>query len=412
MVVLAAAVALATAASAAAFSASAVLAKEITGSDGLAGIAAAGLTVGAAVGAVPLARMMNRSGRRPGMRLALWFSALGGLMVAAAAVAELYPVVVLGTITIGISNAVALAARFAAADLAEPSARGRAIGIVIWTATVGAVLGPIVALAGAEPLAVSAGLPEFVGIYLFTAAILVAAALVVEFGLRPDPLLLARERGGITEPPARGSVADGWRSISGARRVLIGTVTMVTAHVVMVSIMTVTPLHIGDGTKGLEIIGYVISVHIIGMYGFSPVMGWLTDRVGPSPVIIAGGVILLAAAELAASSDPGDRPLIFIALFLLGLGWSAELVAGSSLITGELPLGHRVGAQGVADLAMNTFGATAGIGAGFVLGWQSFALLGHVGAVLAAAVILAGFVLGRRPRPRHAEAVEGVLRAS
>lgn len=408
--VLGIAVALATAASAAAFSASAVLAEDITGSEGLAGIAAAGLTVGAALGAVPLARVMSRWGRRPGLGLGLWVAAGGGLIVAGAAAADLYPAVVIGTVTIGVGNAVALAARFAAADLAAPRARGRAIGVVIWAATVGAVLGPILATSIADPAATSLGAPEYVGTYLFSAAVLAAGAVVIGRSLRPDPLLLSRGMNGSPVIDGEGPAASGWSALRASAGATLATGGLVAAHVVMVGIMTVTPLHLSHGQNGLRIIGFVISVHILGMYAFSPVMGWLTDRLGAPVVIITGGVLLLTAAELAAATGPDERPQIFLALFLLGLGWSAELVAASSVIAVQVPLSGRVAAQGIADLLMNGFGAAAGIAAGFLLGSQGFDVLGHAGAVLAALVIVAGAASLRRPPSRDLRPATATVR--
>lgn len=403
--VLGIAVALATAASAAAFTASAVLADDITGSAGLAGIASAGLTVGAALAAVPLARLMSARGRRPGLTAGLWVAALGALIVAGAAAADLYVVVVIGTVAIGVGNAVALAARFAAADLAEASVRGRAIGVVIWSATAGAVLGPIIATSLADPVAEALGAAEYVGTYLFSALVLALGAVVVARSLRPDPLLLAGEA---VPTRAQASLAAGWRAIRGSSRVTIATGGLVAAHTVMVGIMTVTPLHLSDGHNGLRIIGFVISVHILGMYAFSPVMGWLTDRLGAPAVIIGGGVLLVVASELAAVAGPNERPEIFIALFLLGLGWSAELVAASSVITNHVALGEKVAAQGVADLLMNSFGAASGIAAGFLLGSQGFDTLGHAGAVLATGVIVAGVATLRFP-PRTRREPSGAL---
>jgi MFS family permease len=390
--VLGASVALATAGSAAAFAAAAVLGEEITGSDALGGLAAAGLTIGTAAGAIPLARAMSARGRRPGFHVGLLVAGGGAALVMMGALVELYLLVLPGMLLVGVGNAVALAARFAAADLAAPGRRARAIGIVVWAATIGAVLGPTAGLSGAGPVAELIGLPRLAGVYVFVGVALVLAAQVVNRFLRPDPLLLARHGDDAPTVAATPSVAAGWRGITGAPLARLGAGALITAHVVMIAIMTVTPLHLRDGGGGLTLIGLVISVHILGMYAFSPVVGWLADRIGALPVITTGGLFLVLAGELSATSAPDERTQIFVALFLLGIGWNFQLVAGSSLITAHVSSGLRVAAQGFADLAMNAGGAAAGVGAGVVLGLLGFGVLGHVGAVLGALVAVAGIL--------------------
>jgi len=390
--VLSVSVALTTAAAAAAFAAAAVLGEDLTGSEVLGSLAAAGLTIGTAAGAVPLARAMDARGRGPGFRVGLLVAGGGGALVMLSAIVELYPLLLAGALLIGVGNAVALAARFAAADLAAPGQRGRAIGYVVWAATLGAVLGPAAGLGGGGFVAELVGLPRLAGVYAFVAISLVFAAQVVNRFLHPDPLLLARKRSGLGADPKGASIREGLSGILAAPLAQIGAGALVVAHVVMIAIMTVTPLHLHDGEGGLTIIGLVISIHILGMYALSPVVGWLSDRVGALPVIVAGGIILITAAEIAAASAPQDHAKIFGGLFLLGLGWNFELVASSSIITTAVMPERRVAAQGLTDLVMNAFGAAAGIGAGFVIGLQGFDVLGHIGAAIAFTIVLAGLV--------------------
>ena len=399
--VLAVGVALSTAGAAAAFAAAAVLGEELTGSEVLGSLAAAGLTIGTAIGAVPLARVMDARGRRVGFRIGLRIAAAGGVLVMISALVELYPPLLAGTLLVGVGNAVALAARFAAADLAPPQLRGRAIGFVVWAATFGAVLGPAAGLAGGGFLAEALGLPRQAGVYAFVAIALLLAAEAAERFLRPDPLLLARELDGRGAGDVRATIGDGLRAIAAAPAARIGVCALVAAHVVMIGIMTVTPLHLHDGGGGLTLIGFVISVHILGMYALSPLAGRLTDRLGAVPMVLAGGVVLIVAAEMAAASDPHDHGRIFGALFLLGLGWNFELVASSAILSTAIAPAQRVAAQGVTDLTMNACGAAAGIGAGFVIGLKSFAALGHIGAAVAVILVVAAAaaaVLARGPR--------------
>lgn len=400
MAVLAVSVALATAGAAAAFSASAVLAKDLTGSDALGGLAAACLTLGTAATAIPLARIMSRSGRRPGLRAGLAVAAAGALAAMLAVVVESYVVLVGGMLAIGAGAAAALAARFAAADLADPAKRARAIGLVVWASTFGAVLGPTIGLGGAGLIANAIGGSRIAGVYLFAAACFGLAALVIERQLRPDPLIVAGAGRTAADLAVESSLRRGVAAIRSSPGARLGVMAMILGHVVMVGVMTVTPLHMADGGQSLTVIGLVISFHILGMYAFSPVVGWLVDRVGPHLPIAIGGGFLVVGAEMAARTDSHERAPIFLALFLIGIGWCFELVAGSSLLTGSVAAAQRVTAQGVADLAMNALGAAAGIGAGITIALRDFGALGHGAAFAALAVLLAGAVAligNRRP---------------
>ena len=101
----------------------------------------------------------------------------------------------------------------------------------------------------------------------------------------------------------------------------------------MVGVMVMTPLHMEHGGSGLEVIGVVISVHVLGMFAFSPLVGLLADRVGRPPVLGAGGAVLLVALLLCASAPTGMSWQVTAGLFLLGLGWSFCTVSASTLLS-------------------------------------------------------------------------------
>lgn len=383
------------------FAAAAVLAEEITGSDTLAGVAAASLSTGGALATVPIARLMARRGRRPGLRVGWALGAAGAGFAALAAVLDLYPLLVLGMLGVGAGQATNLAARYAAADLAPAGHQARAIGILVWATTVGSVLGPTIALGPAGDVAEVLGLPELAGPYLLAVGCFALSTVLVDRFLRPDPLAVIGGLGDEVErrPPLRSSFATLWR-LPAAR---LAVFAMGVGHAVMVGVMTMTPLHMKDGDHELRIIGFVISVHILGMYAFSPVVGWLVDRVGPHAMIAAGGVVLFVGAELASHTDPEDRAGVFTGLFLIGLGWSFGLIAGSALLTASVPLDHRVAVQGVADLVMVGAGATAGLSAGAIVEWTSYHSLSHWAGVTALSLVAAGGVAYfARPRTRLA----------
>lgn len=165
-------------------------------------------------------------------------------------------------------------------------------------------------------------------------------------------------------------------------RVRIGLVALVAGQVVMITIMTMTPVHLTEAGHGLGVIGLVLSGHTLGMFAFSPISGRLADRAGPLPIILAG-FSLLAVASLLAASAPVEGGIVLVgALFLLGLGWNLNFVAGSALLTRGVPSGVRIRAQGATDALIWTSGAAASALAGVVLELTDYGVLSLAGAAL------------------------------
>ena len=379
-----------------AFSLVAVLAEEITGSETLSGIAAAGMTTGAALTAVPLAKLMARSGRRVGLRWGYLLALAGALLMLVATVVDVYPLVVIGMLGVGTGSACGLAARFAVVDLAAPADRARTIGLLVGATTAGAVVGPTLATGPATAVATAVGLEELAGPFLFAAVAFALATLIMDRGLHPDPLLVARRLGGGAEPTrGRGSLVLSFGLIARLPPARLATAAMMVGQGVMVSTMVMTPLHMTDGDQSLRVIGFVISTHIVGMYALAPLVGWATGRIGPTPMIVAGGVISFLGAEISAHTPPEVAWGMFVGMFGVGLGWNCCLVAGTALFTAAIAAEDRVPVQGAADLLMSASGGIGGIAGGAVVAWQDFQFLSHYsglfGAVLAGAATLAYF---------------------
>ena len=388
-----------TAAMASSFSAAAVLGKEITGSETLAGLAVASMQVGSVFATVPLARRMARLGRRRGMVAGWSIGAVGAALAFVAAVADFYPLLVVGILGVGAGNATNFAARFAAADLAPEDRRARAIGMLVWAATIGAALGPTIALGPAADLARFTGLPELAGPYLLGTALFIIGLSATQLWLRPDPLEVLGTIGADPVRPASPMVVG--RRIATVPAARLAVIAMLTGQAVMVGVMTMTPLHMENGDHQLRVIGWVISVHVIGMYAFSPIVGWLVDRMGPHLLIGLGGVILCIGAETAAHTSAEDSLGMFVGLMLVGLGWSFGLIAGSAMLTGAFPVDQRVEVQGGADFIMTTSGAVAGLGAGAAVEAVGFHLLSHwagLSALLLVAAAAAAWYTARQER--------------
>jgi MFS family permease len=378
-----------------------LLAFELSGSAALAGLAASASAFGAGIGAALIGASSAR-GRRPGLVAGYLVGLSGAVLAVLAAVVASFPLMVGATLLFGASNASKLQARYAATDLATAERRGSDLSMVVWATTVGAVLGPNLigpGVAAADLL----GVPELAGPYLLSAAGFAAAAAVLAIGLRPDPLLVARshaadadaaaaavavgamERGlvvpAVVPPTAsgrasgRGALAEGLHAVASDRSARAAIAALASAQAVMVGVMVMTPVHMGDHGAAIRVIGLTISLHILGMYAFSPVFGRLVDRLGSRMVLGLGFGQLAAAVALSTLSDPYGGSGFLLGLLLLGTGWSAALIASSALLTEVLPLESRAPAQGLSDLATNLAGGAAGALSGVLMTLLGFPLM-------------------------------------
>src|SRR6187402_2454554 len=350
-----------------------VLAAEVSGDEAFAGLATAAITLGTAAFAVPLASFARRRGRRPALAGGMAGALVGVLLVVLAAAVGSFPLLL------------------AAFDLATDATRGRDLSLVVWATTIGAVLGPNLTGPG-EILGQAVGMPPLTGPYLFTIVAQLLAVALYLIWLRPDPLLLAQRvtKHAATSGTARIAKPD---QPTVARYAIFA---LAASHAVMVSIMAMTPVHLLHHGASLTVIGFTISLHVLGMFAFSPVFGILADRVGRVPTILLGQVIL-AAALVTASFGQESTFTVTVALFLLGLGWSATNVAGSTLLTEASAEGQRTRRQGLSDLTMSLVAAIGAILAGVVLAWIGYGGLALVvGVAVIGTVALAPF--GRGPR--------------
>jgi MFS family permease len=364
-----------------------LLAQQVAGSDAAAGLGQTAGVLGAAVLAVPLARLSDRAGRRAGLAAGYAVAVGGALLTVLAAALSSLTMLLVGLFAFGAATACGLQARYAAADLAVPERRSRDLSLVVWATTVGSVLGPNLAGPGAD-LGRAAGLPELGGGFAVSAVVFAVVAAVLLVGLRPDPLLLSRRlRGPVAAAPrpgrTRAVLTAVWASPGGR----LGLVAVVVSHAVMVGVMVMTPVHMGhagghdDGTT-LRLIGLVISVHVAGMYLFSPLVGVFADRVGRRATVALGGLLLLAAAAIAGTAPPEAAGRLGAGLLLLGLGWSCGLIAGSTLVTESVSAEMRPAAQGGTDLLMGLGAAVAGAVGGPLLAAGGFGLVAGVSAAL------------------------------
>ena len=382
----------------------ALLAEQVSGSARWAGLGGTLQILGAAVIAIPMSRLMAARGRRPGLALGYVLAAVGAVGLITAGLIGSFALLLVSSVLFGGATASNSQSRYAAADLALPAHRARDLSIVVWATTVGSVLGPNL-VGPSAPLARALGLPTLTGPYVFSLIGLLLTLGVVSLRLRPDPLLEARRRRiaeGDDSGPAHGSVSRGLRVVAGIPAARLGLATLALGHVVMVSVMVMTPLHMAHGDAGLELIGLVISIHILGMFAFSPLTGMAVDRFGGRAVAVVGSVILSTATLLASASPEGGSATLGLGLFLLGLGWSCTLVAGSTMLTAAVPAIERPGAQGASDLVMGLVAGLGGALAGVIVDRAGFTVLALVALGVAVVIGLVAALSAVRTHPSPA----------
>ncbi|MGW0639625.1 MFS transporter [Nocardia salmonicida] len=372
----------------------ALLAQDMLGSTGLAGLPSAMFTVGSAAAAVGVGRISQRAGRRAGLALGYLTGGLGSFGVVVAAVTESLPLLFVSLIVYGAGTATSLQARYAGADLAQPAHRARAISTVLVATTVGAVVGPNLTTPMSN-MAVRWGIPALSGPFVLSGAAYVLAALVLWVMLRPDPLVLARS---LVEPPGEDVVTDAPTRWSAP--IVAGTTVMIVTQLVMAAVMTMTPIHMQHHGHGVGAAGFVIAVHVAGMYLPSLLSGVLVDRFGSGLVAVAAAGTLVAAGSAAALAPPSSVAALAVALGLLGIGWNLGLVAGTTMIADATPVATRARTQGTVDVGIAIAGAGGGLGSGVVVAFADYPGLALLGAGIALLIVPALAWTTRRPRIR------------
>jgi MFS family permease len=362
----------------------ALLAVELSGTTAWSGAAATLSTLGSAAVAIPLANLAFRRGRRVSLAFGAFLAILGATMMILATYTQSFPVEIVALLFLGAGSAVSLQARFAAADIPTGKPKGRDLSLVVWATTLGAVIGPNL-IAPGETLGLWLGMPHLAGPFLFTIAAQLCSTLVFWFGLRPDPLIVARDIAGLDPKQKNASLKDALGVVREFPLAGYAVLTIALSHMVMVSVMSMTPAHLNAEGHSLADVGFTISLHIAGMYALSPVFGWLTDKFGAIKIVVTGQLISLTSLALSGFWQ-SEFYAVVLGLFLLGLGWSASTVAASALLSETLATGQRSKVQGFSDSLMNLSGAFGGAISGIILTMFTF------GGLNAAALVPVVFI--------------------
>ncbi|PFL22104.1 MFS transporter [Bacillus cereus] len=364
----------------------ALLAQQMLGTDAYAGLPAAMFTLGSAVAAFIVGKLSQRYGRRVGLATGFMVGGLGAIGVVMAALTNSIILLLVSLLIYGAGTATNLQARYAGTDLANKKQRATAVSITMVMTTFGAVAGPnLVGVMG--DFAHSIGIPELAGPFILSAAAFILAGLVLFVMLRPDPLIIANiiERYKQEHTYKGQSVTND--TLENKRGITVGAIVMILTQVVMVAIMTMTPVHMGHHGHGLSEVGLVIGFHVGAMYLPSPVTGILIDKVGRTAMSIAGGVILLAAGVIAAIAPSDSLILLIVALSLLGLGWNLGLISGTAQIVDSTEPSTRAKTQGKIDVFIALAGASGGAMSGMIVANSSYAALSLAGGAIALLLI-------------------------
>ena len=372
-----------------------LLAKDLSGSEAWAGSAATFSTLGSAIWAIPLARLAYGRGRRVSLATGAGFAITGAIAVINAAGLRSFPLLLVGIFLLGAGSATSLQARFAATDIPSAGKTGRSIGLVVWATTVGAVTGPNLFGPG-EELGRALGLAPLAGPFLFTVAAQTLSTLVFWFGLKPDPLKYAQQ---LQKDAGQGKHKISFKSAVETLKAYpvarFAVMAIALSHMVMVSVMAMTPVHLEHMGYDIVVVGFTISLHIAGMYALSPLMGYLADKFGKLQTIFLGQVLFVAAL-LFAGLGHADRLMVTIGLTLLGLGWSAATVAGSALLSATLPADEKTNVQGLSDSVMNLSGAFGGAIAGVLLASFQFEGLNAIALIPVAVITVLAFAISKK----------------
>lgn len=350
-----------------------LLAVHMTGTTATAGVPVALNLAGSAMGALLISRLAALGRRGQGLALGFSAGALGAVVVVVAAAAGSFGLVLAGSVMLGCANAAVFLSRYAAAAVVRPQRRGRALGRVLFATSIGAVISPVL-LGPGSSLAEGIGLPQPSGAYLLAVAGFAGAA-VVFWALAGRPAAEA------AEPTAGRGLALAIRD----RKTLPAIITLAVTNFAMVGVMTVAPVRLGSHGHGLEMVGLVVALHVVCMFGPSLFTGYLADRFHPVPVIGAGGVLLLAGGAAGTMTGDHGATMMTVHLVLIGLGWNGGVVGGSALLGATAPVLLRTQLEGIGEATMNVAAVVAAPLAGAVSVLTGYAGLSICFGVCAAA---------------------------
>jgi MFS family permease len=365
----------------------ALLAQDMLGKDSFSGVPVALFTLGSAVAALFVGRLSQKHGRRIGLSIGFIIGGIGAIGAVAAAVTNSITLLFISLLIYGAGTATNLQTRYAGTDLAKPSQRATAVSFAMVSTTFGAVAGPnLVDVMGR--FAESIGIPPLGGPFILAFAAYTLAGIVIYIFMRPDPYIVAKALSvplkAVDDPSSSEAITASQRN---KRGVFLGSTVMILTQIVMVAVMTMTPVHMGHHGHGLTAIGLIIGIHIGSMYLPSLVTGILVDKIGRMPMVLASALTLLAAGILAAMAPTDSIVGLAMALALLGLGWNFGLISGTAILVDSTDPATRAKTQGSVDVFVALAGASGGVLSGIIVAFSSYPALSIGGGVVSLVLI-------------------------
>lgn len=356
----------------------ALIAEQITGSTALSGLAPTVGTLGVAAAAAYLSWLSSKTGRRPAFTLGFLFAVLGAVLGILSLTTGNFLLLLVGMLGIGAGRSVTQLARYAAGDMRPQEGRAKAIGIIVWASTVGAIIGPPL-IGPTSSLAATAGLDELIGPLVVAVIGFALVAILMLIGLRPDPIKLVVDDGRNETEAGVSTVSE----LLESRSTQLSVIAVIVSQTVMVLVMVMTPLHIKANDGSLATVGWVMMAHAIGMFAIAPVTGFLVSRFGAKFMIGTAVATFVASCALAVTATTASTPILVVSMFGVGVAWNFGFVAGSTLLQDGVAVQDRLKLQGFTDSSAWISGAIAAGLSGVVLANTSYATLAVIGGMLA-----------------------------
>ncbi len=349
----------------------------MTGNLSHAGVYVALFNVSAAVGAALGGRAMDRLGRRPPLIAAYALAALGFIIAGVAVSRSMIAVFVLGTAMFAAAFGTANLSRLAAAEMFTPAERGRGVAWIQISATFGAIIGPLL-LVLSEPLGKLTGRAPLSLVWFLAPPLLIASSLIMRSAVEPRSLAVHLAK------PADAATAV--VAATATTTIVAGTVSLAASQAAMAAVMGVSGAAVSHAGHGVPVLGSVMFLHFIGMFGLSRVVGRIVDKVGRVPTILSG-LGLLAAGGAIVAVVPGVVGF-GVGLLLVGLGWSFGFIGSTVLLTDATAPDRRARVLGRADLTGQLTAAALALGSGWWFAVRGVAGLGIVAIVVAALPVI------------------------
>jgi MFS family permease len=348
----------------------------VIGVRGLLGLGPAIVLASGALAALPGGRAMDHFGRVPVLAAGFSIGIAGGLLAALGCAAGSGPAVLAGLVGVGAASGTALLARTAAGDMYPPERRARGIALVLFGAVFGAILGPLVF----SPLLAGRELDGDALALLWLAATgFVVVGLVLVLAVRPDPRRIAEilhtgheDRRGPAAP-----LGELLRRPGVIPALLAGQASFA----VMVGVMTLTGAVVVDHQHhAAHMVFPIIGAHVLGMYALVLIVGDLIDRIGRTPSL-AGGLVVMGLS-VSSLLWVESVPATAVALFGLGIGWDLSFVAATAQLADSTQAFERGRLLGFNDLLSGLTGAGLALLGGLVLSGLGVAALAIGATVL------------------------------